>query len=130
MKEETKKIRNKWLHLRLDEEEFKLLNDNFLKSDERKLSRYARKVFLAQPINVVHRNGSIDELMATLVRVQKDLNGLGNNYNQMVHKLHLLQTDAEVKAWIIAYESEKQKLFNCIAEIKKVIAEGAKKWLR
>ncbi|WP_143095977.1 plasmid mobilization protein [Pedobacter insulae] len=123
-------MKNKWLHLRLDEDEYKLLTDNFSKTTEKKLSRYARKVFLSEPVTVVHRNGSLDELIAVLVKVQNDLNGVTNNYNQMVHKLHMSDNERELKAWISLYEKEKEILFKNIAEVKELIAEGAKLWLQ
>lgn len=127
---QDKKQRNKWLHLRLDEDEYKLLVENFSKTTEKKLSRYARKVFLAQPLTVIHRNGSLDELIAVLIKVQNDLNGVTNNYNQMVHKLHMSDQDSQIKAWITLYEKEKEVLFKNVAEIKALISEGAKQWLQ
>lgn len=127
---EDKNYRNKWLHLRLDEKEYQLLLENFSKTTEKKLSRYARKVFLAQPLTVIHRNGSLDELIAVLSKVQNDLNGVANNYNQMVHKLHMSDHAAEIKVWISMYEKEKELLFSSIAEIKSLINEGARQWLQ
>ncbi len=127
---EDKKNKSKWLHLRLDEDEFKLLQQRFSKTTEKKLSRYARKVFLAEPVNVIHRNGSLDELIHVLVKIQNDLNGVANNFNQMVHKLHMADNDWEIKEWIEQYEKEKDRLFLMIAEVKKLAGEGAKQWLQ
>lgn len=127
---ENNNIKNKWLHVRLNEAEHKHLTDNFSTTTERKLSRYARKILLAEPVTVIHRNGSLDDLIAVLVRLQNDLNGVANNYNQMVHKLHMTDNAQEVKAWISAYEKEKKKLFESIQEVKVIITQTAKQWLR
>ena len=124
------KTKNKWLHIRLDEDEYKLLTDNFSRTTEKKLSRYARKIFLAKPVTVIHRDGSLDELIAVLVKVQNDLNGIANNYNQMVHRLHISDTDMQVKAWITEYEKQRETLFDTIENTKQIISEGAKLWLQ
>lgn len=124
------KKREKWLHLRLTEDEYKSLTEQFEKSTETKLSRYARKVFLAKPVNIIYRNGSQDDLVDVLIKVQNDLNGVANNYNQMVHKLHMADTSEELRVWVARYENEKSRLFAIIAEVKSIIAKGAETWLR
>lgn len=128
--EDNKKKRNKWLAVRLNEDELSLINSKLATTTERKLATYARKVLLAGPVTIVQRDGSLDEFLALLVRLQKDLNGVTNNYNQMLHKLHLLRTESDINAWVMLYESEKKILFSCIAEMKELIKAGAKQWLR
>lgn len=130
MEEKAKKRRDRWLHLRLTEDEYMQLQERFLRTTERKLSRYARKVFLSKPINVLHRDASLDELIAVLVKVQNDLNGVTNNYNQMVHKLHVSNSYRELKQWVDMYEKEKIQLFSAIEKVKDIITEGAQLWLR
>ncbi|WEK21318.1 MAG: plasmid mobilization relaxosome protein MobC [Candidatus Pedobacter colombiensis] len=127
---ENNNIKNKWLHVRLNDTEHKQLTDNFSKTTERKLSRYARKILLAEPVTVIHRNGSLDDLIAVLTRLQSDLNGVTNNYNQMVHRLHMADNAREINAWIKGYENEKKNLFAAINEIKVIITQTAKQWLR
>ncbi|RWU08186.1 plasmid mobilization protein [Pedobacter chitinilyticus] len=130
MEKKTKTIRKKWLHVRLDDQEHAQMMQAMARSTEKKLSSYARKLLLSKPITIVHRDGSVDALVAVLVKVQNDLNGIANNYNQMVHKLHMSDTSGQVKAWISLYEKEKRELFESIAQMKELIGEGAKKWLR
>ncbi len=69
-------------------------------------------------------------VMAEMVLLRKELNGIGNNFNQAVKKLHTLQQIAEFKSWIITYELEKKILFNKIDEIKNRINKIADKWLQ
>lgn len=130
MERRTKKIRKRWLHVRLDDTEHQLMMDNLSSTTEKKLSTYARKILLSQPVTVVHRDGSMDALIAVLVRVQNDLNGVANNYNQMVHKLHMAGHCTEVKQWLSFYEKEKHELFESISQIKEVITIAARKWLQ
>lgn len=128
--EKAKKIRNRWLHIRMDEAEHKQLHEHFSRTTEDKLSRYARKILLAEPVMVIHRDGSMDALIAVLVKVQNDLNGVANNFNQMVHKLHMADTNQEIQRWILSYEKDRTSLLESIAEMRELITNGAKKWLR
>lgn len=129
MKEENKN-RTRWLHLRLTNAEYETLQKQFNKSTCRKLSDYARKNLLQKPIVLKYRNDSLDELMSELILLRKDLNGIGNNFNQAVKKLHTLMQISEFKHWITVYEIEKKVLFNSINQIKKHIENLTEKWLQ
>jgi len=129
MKEENKN-RTRWLHLRLNSTEYETLQKQFGKSTCRKISDYARKNLLQKPIVLKYRNESLDELMSELTMLRKDLNGIGNNFNQAVKKLHTLVKVSEFKHWVTVYEVEKKILFNSINQIKKHIENLSEKWLQ
>ncbi|TPG44161.1 plasmid mobilization relaxosome protein MobC [Flavobacterium pectinovorum] len=128
--EEENKNRTRWLHLRLTSAEYEILQKQFGKSTCRKLSEYARKNLLQKPVVLKYRNESLDELMSELILLKKDLNGIGNNFNQAVKKLHTLVQTSEFKHWIMVYEIEKKVLFNSINQIKKHIENLSEKWLQ
>jgi hypothetical protein len=68
--------------------------------------------------------------MAEMMQLRSELNGIGNNFNQAVKKLHTLQQIAEFKSWLITYELEKQTLLNKVDEIKNRINKIADQWLQ
>lgn len=127
---DNKNIKNKWLHIRLDEQEHTQLLKLFSATTERKISRYARKVILSKPVTVNHRNQSLDEIMTVLIKLQNDLNGVANNYNQMVHKLHTLDLVPEINTWLKTYQAEKHSLHENIREVKEYVSQTAEIWLR
>ncbi|GIQ57853.1 hypothetical protein Flavo103_09890 [Flavobacterium collinsii] len=128
--EEENKNRTRWLHLRLTSAEYEILQKQFGKSNCRKLSDYARKNLLQKPMVLKYRNESLDELMREFIMLRKDLNGIGNNFNQAVKKLHTLVQISEFKHWVTVYEIEKKVLFNSVDKIKKNIENLSKKWLQ
>ena len=130
MMKEQNKNRTRWLHLRLTVDEYELIQKRYRKSTCPKLSDYARKNLLQKPIVMKYRNESLDELMTELILLRKDLNAIGNNFNQAVKKLHTLVQIAEFKHWITVYELEKTVLFNSIDQIKKHIEKLSEKWLQ
>jgi len=128
--EEQNKNRTRWLHLRLTNDEYELLQKYFTRSTCPKLSDFARKNLLRKPVVLKYRNESLDDLMSELILLRKDLNGIGNNFNQAVKKLHTLVQISEFKHWITLYELEKKVLFNSMEQIKKHIEKLSQKWLQ
>ncbi|WP_281225501.1 plasmid mobilization protein [Flavobacterium aquiphilum] len=122
--------RVKFLHLRLTQGEFETLNDRFKKSTCRKLSDYARKNLLQQPVVLKYRNESLDETMIELIQFRLELNAIGNNFNQAVKKLHTLSQIAEFRYWIVSYEQDKKTFFDLVATIQNHIEKLAQKWLQ
>lgn len=130
MMEEQNKNRTRWLHLRLSNAEYEILQRNYIKSTCPKLSDFARKNLLQKPVVMKYRNESLDELMTELILLRKDLNAIGNNFNQAVKKLHTLLQISEFKHWVTVYELEKKVLFNSIDKIKNLIENLSEKWLQ
>jgi hypothetical protein len=122
--------RTRWLHLRLKPEEYEKIHRQFSKTTCRKLSDYARKILLGKPLIATTRNQSLDDFMAEAIKLRNDLNGIGNNFNQAVKKLHTLNQIPEFRHWIITYEIEKQILFNKMDVIKNHIQKIGEKWLQ
>jgi len=128
MAEETNKT--EWLHLRLSQDEHTKIHKAFKKTTCRKLSDYARKILLGQPVVSNYRNQSLDDFMAELIRLRKDLNAVGNNFNQAVKKLHTLNETDRAEQWVIAYERDKTSVMKGIKAIEIFIAKIGDQWLQ
>lgn len=126
---ETKK-RDKWLHIRLKEDEHSKINKKFSNSTCRKLSEYARRVLLDKVITVNQRNQSLDDFMAEMIRLRNELNAIGNNFNQSVKKLHTLNQLEEFKNWLTSNENNQKNLLEKVEEIKSKINQISDKWLQ
>src|SRR5436190_10069248 len=109
--------RTKLLQVRLTPHEFQKIYEGCSHSTCNKLSDYARKKLLNKPITVYHRNKSLDDFMTELAVLIKELNALGNNYNQVVKRLHTLERFDEIKLWAWVNESSKQILQSKVDEI-------------
>jgi len=125
---ETKQVRKGWLTVRLNEDEEKKLNKFFSRTTSGSLSEYARDVLLREPVNVIYRNQSADEFLTEMILLKKELNAIGNNFNQAVHKLHTLDRVPEIKAWAILNESSKKVFIKKVDEIKEKMNQIYQKW--
>jgi len=77
---------------------------------------------------VFTRNQSMDDFMAELILLRNELNAIGNNYNQVVKKLHTMESIAEFKLWFLINESAKESLVKKVDEIKLRINQFSDKW--
>ena len=125
---ESKNNRNRWMHLRLTDSEYKKLQAGFSQSTKRKISEYARDILLNKPITVYTRNKSVDDMMAEVILLRSELKAIGNNFNQAVKKLHLMDNDFEIKTWARVNENNKQILFKKLEEIDFKIAQIDSRW--
>lgn len=122
--------RTRWLHIRLTEKEQQKIRDKHKQSTSRKLSDYARKVLLDKTIKVKQRNQSLDDFMAELIQLRNELNAIGNNYNQVVKKLHSMKDFSEVKYWLQLHESAHKTMQQKVSEIKSKISQIDDQWLQ
>lgn len=128
--EDKKTNRDKWLHLRLTSAELAQISNNFEQTTQPKLSDYCRGILLGRPMIKAYRNKSLDALMIEFAALNKTLNGIANNYNQAMHKLHLLPQTELVKHWFIVHEADRKKLVAAIQQMKDFMAKHASSWLQ
>ena len=127
---ESKQARSKWLTIRLNEHEETKLNRFFSSSTSRSLSEYARDVLLKEPVTILYRSQSADDFLAEMLLLKNELNAIGKNFNQAVHKLHTLDRDSQIKAWAILNESSKDLLMKKAEEIKEKMSQIYEQWLQ
>ena len=125
---ERKKIRSKWLTIRLNEDEEKKLNQLYSRTTSNALSEYARDVLLREPVNILYRNKTADEFLEEMILLKKELNAIGNNFNQSVHKLHTLDHDSQIKAWAILNEASKKLFMKKVDEIRERMNQIYEQW--
>jgi len=127
---ETKKVRSKWLTIRLNEDEETKINKLYNRTTSNGLSEYARDVLLKEPVTIVYRNQSADDFLAEMIQLKNELNAIGNNFNQAVHKLHTLDHIVDIKAWAIHNESGKNLFMKKVDEILEKANQIYELWLQ
>jgi hypothetical protein len=121
-------VRNKWLHIRLNDSEYKKVEAFWKSSTCNELSNYARTTLQKKPVVIKYRDASADEILSEMIRLKNELNAIGNNFNQVVHKLHTLDHVPQIKIWVIQNESIRQNFMNKVEEIKVRMNEIYEVW--
>lgn len=125
---EKKKIRSGWLTIRLNEDEENILNALYSRATSNSRSEYARDVLLKAPVNILYRNQTADGFREEMIQLKNELNAIGNNFNQAVHKLHTLDHFPEIKSWAIMNEESKNIFLKKVEEIKEKMNQIYEQW--
>lgn len=99
-------------------------------STERTISNYVRKVALQKPVIVSYRNQSADDFLKDMLDLTKQLNGVGNNFNQAVHKLHTLDRIPEFRNWIHEQKALHKQVVQSIQAIRSRMNQLYEQWLQ
>ena len=81
-------------------------------------------IFSARPGVVIGKKGEDIE------NLKKELNAIGNNFNQAVHKLHLLDKIPEFRIWVHQYDGLQKMLVSKVEEIKLRMNQLYEQWLQ
>ena len=130
MKKQKNEVRKKMVVVRMNIAEFEQLEKIQKQTTERDISGYLRSVSLKQPVTVKYRNQSADDFLMQMLELKKELNGIGNNFNQAVHKLHLLDKIPEFRGWINQYVSLHKAFLFKIDEIEIRLNKVYEQWLQ
>ena len=117
-----------WISFRVNPEEYQKIHGLFSKTTHRKLSEYARNVLLQKPVTIKVRNESADQFLHEMIGLKKELNAIGNNYNQAVKKLHTLNHISEVKWWLNQHEALHQNFLQLTGKIFQKLNEIHRQW--
>ena|SRR6266498_225212 len=130
MKKQENEVRNIFIKIRMNEGELNQVKKNQRQTTEKNLSNYIRKVSLQKPVIVKYRNQSADDFLRDMLELKKELNAVGNNFNQAVKKLHILDKIPEFRSWVTTNHSLQQSLISKVEEIKLRMNQLYEQWLR
>lgn len=116
--------------VRMNEQEFKQLQKFQKQTTEKNTGCYLRKVALQKPVTVKYRNESADDFLLDMLGLKKELQAIGNNVNQAVHKLHILDKIPEFRIWVLQYDGLQKRLISKVDEIKNRMNQLYEQWLQ
>lgn len=128
----SRKVKNNritWIHLRLSLDEHQLLVKRRNNTTCRNLSHYLRDILFNRPVVATYRNISQDDIVHQMVILNRELNSIGNNLNQVTKKLHTLHS-SEDQFWGVEFITQAQDIRTKIIEIKEAVHMIAERWLR
>ncbi len=127
MKEENK--RNKWLHVRLTLQEYEKIQTAFGQTVHESLSDYTRKLLLKKPVIGRYKDTGMQELLAELTSLRRDLHGIATNYNQLVKKINST-TGNELKIHLSEGNILQRVIEDSLKSVTLFINQSAAKWLQ
>ena len=129
MKKKTTSNLTKRVTIRFSPEEYSKIFLSYKRTTSRRLSEYFRSVMLEKPVTVYTRNQSLDNVQTELIFIKNELRAIGNNFNQAVKKLHLIEHTSGARIWIIDQESRWLENARRVDEISSKICQISRLWL-
>ena len=126
--EEDNENRSKWIKIRLRPSEEKLLNKRYEKSKFQNRSEFGRAMILGEPVTVIHRDKSMDEVLEELALLRRELNFVGNNLNQAVRSINSAHGFPDKSLWMNLLTVINGKLEPSITQIKDRMNKYADLW--
>jgi len=115
MKDTSK--RQKWLHLRVTDEEYSKLQNAYKGTICRKFSEYLRNVLFRQPITVYYRNRTADEFLTVAVQLKNEMTRIGRNFNQVVKKINISWDAEELALYLFDVQMAQKEVDEKVTEI-------------
>jgi|SRR6185312_9975974 len=72
---------------------------------------YGQIVQLKKLVHICFHNQYLDDFLADLLVLRRELNAIGTNFNQAVHRLQKLHIVPENQHWVLINEQEKTYFF-------------------
>jgi len=126
--EEENENRSKWIKIRLKPSEEELLNKRYKKSTFQNLSEFGRAMILGEPVTIIHRDKSMDEVLEELALLRRELNFVGNNLNQAVKNINSAHGFPDTRLWTNLLTVITGKLEPSITQIKDRMNKYADLW--
>lgn len=114
--------------IRLKPKEFKILDDGLKRTGFRSMSEYSRSLLLEKPITFYYRDKAMDDVQGELIRIRKELNVAGNNFNQVVRKLNSVSGMPDAHLWEASLTILRDELQPVIEEIKERLNTYSEIW--
>lgn len=122
--------RKQRITLRLTGDEYTELIQNWKNSTVRKLSEFLRRLIFGRKLTVYTRNKSMDELLEEMALLRRELNAIGVNFNQAVHRLNMLDHSPQMQAWVTRFEQDKARYFLAVEAIELKLKSLTDLWLQ
>jgi hypothetical protein len=116
------------LQIRVNKPEYDKLLLQFKATACRKFSDYLRSVIFKKPLIAFTRDRSKDECLLELIQLKKELNAIGNNFNQLVKRLHSIDSINSATHCLNKQNALQNSVDRKITEIKDYMKKIAASW--
>ncbi|WP_417354172.1 plasmid mobilization protein [Flavobacterium sp.] len=122
--------RKRRIYVRLTDKEFTTLESRCKNTTYCSVSDYVRHCIFSKPITTITRDASTDEAILQMSHLNRELNAIGNNFNQLVRKVNASSEAAEMKGLLLLFESQKKAMFSKIDDVKEQLQKLSERWLQ
>jgi hypothetical protein len=110
--------------------DFRRLNGLLEQSRFRNMSELLRDIVCNKPITVYTKDGNLGFIMEELTKIRKELNAIGNNFNQVTRHINSLPENTGKSILIVQASEIFREVDAQVKLLYPIITQLAKKWLQ
>ncbi|MBO9674230.1 MAG: mobilization protein [Sphingobacteriaceae bacterium] len=129
IKKEEEKLKH-YIRVRVDEQTLKRLDKMQKMSDCKGLSQLTRKILMQEPVQIFHRDISMNGPMEELAMIRKEIRSIGININQQTYHFHTSQSKAARMFYVERTKELYEKIEIKIDLLLEITDKLAGKWLQ
>ncbi|TBO44256.1 plasmid mobilization protein [Pedobacter kyonggii] len=129
IKKEEEKLKH-YIRIRVDEQTLKRLDKMQKSSDCKGISQLARKILMEEPVQIFHRDISMNGPMEELAMIRKEIRSIGININQQTYHFHTSQRKAARMFYVERTKELYEKIEIKIERLLEITDKLAGKWLQ
>lgn len=118
------------IQTKVTKEVFNRLDKIRSNSDCRSVGELARRILSKDKIVLFHRDSSMDAQLEELTGIQKELNAIGVNINQITHAFHNTDTTNQKMLNALRVADQYKKVGDKVDKLLIIVSQLAKKWLQ
>ena len=116
--------------LRLPQEQYNQLQRDWKKSTIIVFSEYIRRALAGKPVTFYTRNQSLDELIAELIALRRELAAISADFDKVASRLDTLGHLPQIQQWHTEADRDRALLLSKIDEIKLKVNSISAQWLQ
>lgn len=116
--------------IRLTEVQFNKLEAIRVKSDIKTIGGIIRRILANRPINLLHKDVSMNAPMEEMALIRKEIKSIGVNINQQTHRYHASTSETERSFHSIKTAETYKSIEPKIDQLMVIISKLASKWLQ
>ncbi|NJN27764.1 MAG: plasmid mobilization relaxosome protein MobC [Cyclobacteriaceae bacterium] len=118
------------IQARVSSKTYSRLNQVLQNSDCQSIGELARKILSREKFTCYYRNTTLDTPIDELISINKELNAIGVNINQITRHFHISETSGQKMFHALKVEQQYKLVGEKVDRLIAVVFELSKKWLQ
>jgi predicted NACHT family NTPase len=118
------------VYFKMDLANYQRLKDRYAQTTCRSMAEYLRKLVLLEPVTVNQRDASVEELIAELSLIRRELARAVEAFELSAKKVSQLASPQQLTPWLQAHQTERAHIAGLIEQIYQHCKKTTYLWLR
>lgn len=128
--QEADRNQSRTVYFQIEPAQYRVLKDRCAQSTCRSLAEYIRKLILAEPVTVNHREASLEDLITELSYTRRQLSDAVQAFEQSAQKVSAAIDEHQAAVWLKEHQKDRAIIIGLIDQIYQHSKKTALVWLQ